>query len=178
MGFPRQDYWSGLPFPSRDLLHPGTVPTSPALQADSSPTEPPGKPPDLFFCILIIKKITKGSTLPGCLHHQMLSCSCTLLPHYHLFQKWFKPTSFTYSIIFSTLFSVSLKLLAKGTHDPFSSAHEDFLNNSAHSALDSYNSFCILFLAHVLTLRLFKKCFRYIYWSVITKNLFLQRACR
>ena len=32
MGFPRQDYWSGLPFPSPgDLPNPGVKPTSPAL---------------------------------------------------------------------------------------------------------------------------------------------------
>ena len=42
MGFPRQEYWSGLPFPSpRDLPNPG----SPALQVDSLPSEPPGKQP-------------------------------------------------------------------------------------------------------------------------------------
>ena len=36
MGFSRQEYWSGLPFPSpRDLLNPGIKPRSPALQADS-----------------------------------------------------------------------------------------------------------------------------------------------
>ena len=40
MGFPRQEYWSGLPFPSPgDLLDPGIKPRSPALQADSLPTE-------------------------------------------------------------------------------------------------------------------------------------------
>ena len=45
MGFPRQDYWSGLPFPSPgDLPDRGIEPGSPALQADSLPTEPPGKP--------------------------------------------------------------------------------------------------------------------------------------
>ena len=42
VGFPRQEYWSGLPFPSPgDLPDPGTEPsapaTSPAWQADSSP---------------------------------------------------------------------------------------------------------------------------------------------
>ena len=37
MGFSRQEYWSGLPFPSPgDLLHPGIKPRSPALQADFS----------------------------------------------------------------------------------------------------------------------------------------------
>ena len=36
-------YWSGLPFPSpADLPHPGTEPGSPALQADSLPSQPPG----------------------------------------------------------------------------------------------------------------------------------------
>ena len=45
MKFSRQEYWSGLPFPSPgDLPDPRIEPTSPALQADSLPPEPPGKP--------------------------------------------------------------------------------------------------------------------------------------
>ena len=45
MGFSRQDYWSGLPFPSPwDLPNSGIEPGSPALQADALPSEPPGKP--------------------------------------------------------------------------------------------------------------------------------------
>ena len=45
MGFSRQEYWSGLPFPSPgDLPDPGIEPRSPTLQADSLPSEPPGKP--------------------------------------------------------------------------------------------------------------------------------------
>ena len=45
MGFPRLEYWNGLPFPSPgDLLKPGTEPRSPAWQADSLLTELPGKP--------------------------------------------------------------------------------------------------------------------------------------
>ena len=44
-GFPRQEYWSGLPFPSPgDLPDRGIEPGSPALQADSVLSEPPGKP--------------------------------------------------------------------------------------------------------------------------------------
>ena len=40
MGFSRQEYWSGLPFPSPgDLLIPGIEPESSALQADCLPTE-------------------------------------------------------------------------------------------------------------------------------------------
>ena len=45
MGFSRQEYWRGLPFPSpEDLSDPGIKPWSPALQADSLPTELQGKP--------------------------------------------------------------------------------------------------------------------------------------
>ena len=46
MGFPRQEYWSGLLFPSPgDIPSPGIEPRSPALQADSLLlSEPPGKP--------------------------------------------------------------------------------------------------------------------------------------
>ena len=44
MGFSRQEYWSGLPFPSPgDLPNPGIEPGSPALQADSFPTELQGR---------------------------------------------------------------------------------------------------------------------------------------
>ena len=44
MGFSKQEYWSGLPFPSPgDLPDPGIEPRSPALQADALPSEPPGK---------------------------------------------------------------------------------------------------------------------------------------
>ena len=45
MGFSRQEYWSGLSRPSpEDFPDPGIKPASPALQADSLPTELPGKP--------------------------------------------------------------------------------------------------------------------------------------
>ena len=46
MGFSRQEYWSGFPFPSPgDLPDPGVKPASPVLQADSFSSEPPGKRP-------------------------------------------------------------------------------------------------------------------------------------
>ena len=45
MGFSRQEYWSGLPFPSPgDLPDPEIEPRSLALQADALLSEPPGKP--------------------------------------------------------------------------------------------------------------------------------------
>ena len=45
MGFSRQEYWSGLPFPSPgDLPNSGIESRSPAFQADTLTSEPPGKP--------------------------------------------------------------------------------------------------------------------------------------
>ena len=45
IGFFRHEYWSELPFPpSGDLPNTGIEPGSPALQADSLPSEPSGKP--------------------------------------------------------------------------------------------------------------------------------------
>ena len=47
MGFSRQEYWSGLPFPSPgDLPDPGIELGPPTLWADSLPSEPPGNSPD------------------------------------------------------------------------------------------------------------------------------------
>ena len=45
MGFSRQEYWSGLPFPSpENLPNPGIKPRYPTLQADTLTSEPRGKP--------------------------------------------------------------------------------------------------------------------------------------
>ena len=53
MEFSSQEYWSGLPFPSpEDHPEPGVEPGSHTFQADSLPTEPPGKP---FKMVNIIK---------------------------------------------------------------------------------------------------------------------------
>ena len=51
-GFSRQEHWSGLPCPPPgDLPNPGTKPRSPALQVDSLPSEPSGKPlPKIISC--------------------------------------------------------------------------------------------------------------------------------
>ena len=54
MGFSRQEYWSGLPFPSiGDLPDPGIEPGSPTLQGDSLPSEPLEKPLYLTDCGLL-----------------------------------------------------------------------------------------------------------------------------
>ena len=47
MEFSREEYWSGFPTP-RDLPDPGIKPRSPALQADSLPSEIPMKPSDRY----------------------------------------------------------------------------------------------------------------------------------
>ena len=45
MEFSRQEYWSGLPFPSPgDLPNPGVEPRSPILQVGSLPADLPGNP--------------------------------------------------------------------------------------------------------------------------------------
>ena len=61
MEFPRQEYWSGLAFPSsEDLPNPGIKPSFPALIGEFFTTEPPGKPP---FYIGTNKKIKMISLL-------------------------------------------------------------------------------------------------------------------
>ena len=53
MGFSRQEYYSGLPFPSPgDLPDPGIKPRSPTLEADTLTSEPPGKPFVVSACLL------------------------------------------------------------------------------------------------------------------------------
>ena len=58
-----REYWSGLPFlfPG-DFPHPGIEPGSPALQADSLPTEPPQKPHKLYT-LLLIKSVLNSCLL-------------------------------------------------------------------------------------------------------------------
>ena len=59
MGFPRLEYWSGLPFSSPgDLPYPGIKTGSLALQADSLPSEPPEKP-------LVIELSSRLLDIPG-----------------------------------------------------------------------------------------------------------------
>ena len=58
MGFSRQEYWSGFSFPSPgDLLNQGIKAGSPALQADSLLSEPPGKPQYALVISIIIINI-------------------------------------------------------------------------------------------------------------------------
>ena len=66
MEFSRQEYWRGEPFPSTgDLLDLGVEPGSPTLQADSLPTEPPGKPKKQLYSNLEKKKKNLSLIEPG-----------------------------------------------------------------------------------------------------------------
>ena len=49
MGFSRQEYWSGLLYPPPEGLPSPEIKPVPPAQG-SFPTEPPGKPPDVFVC--------------------------------------------------------------------------------------------------------------------------------
>ena len=69
MGFSRQEYWNELPFPSPgDLPNPGIKPRSPALQADSLPTEIRGKPKTLqihhIVCVWVSCSVMSNSAAP------------------------------------------------------------------------------------------------------------------
>ena len=60
MEFFRQEYWSGLPFPSPgDIPDPSIKPRSPALQADALPLEPPGKPNVVYTILPLVYQIGK-----------------------------------------------------------------------------------------------------------------------
>ena len=65
MGFSRQEYWSGLPFPSPgDLPNPGIKPRSPTLRSDVLTSEPPGKPLKIVK-IWVFKNKYKGFKREG-----------------------------------------------------------------------------------------------------------------
>ena len=64
MGFPRQEYWSGWPFPSPgDLPDPGIEPMSPTLAGRLFTTEPQGKPTNEVYLVI------KGDKLPAYTTH-------------------------------------------------------------------------------------------------------------
>ena len=65
--FSRQEYWSGLPFPSPgDLPHPGIEPRSPALQADALTSEPPGKKEFPHAAVVKTVLLRAQVSIPGC----------------------------------------------------------------------------------------------------------------
>ena len=71
MGFPRQGYWSGLPFPSpEDLPNPRIEPTSPALAGGLFTTEPPEESPDVSRVKVKLLSRVRLFATPWTLAHQ------------------------------------------------------------------------------------------------------------
>ena len=61
MGFSRQEYWSGFPFPSPgNLPDPGIKTGSPTLQTDFLPSKPPGKPSTVLWLLILISNLEMG----------------------------------------------------------------------------------------------------------------------
>ena len=102
VGFPRKEYWSGLPFPSPgDLPDPRIKPMSPALAGGFFTTEPPGKPEDLISKKWLQKdrKMTLVGLLLGwCLGHViplwLQLTKRTLINHCSVRTEWTKPRVF------------------------------------------------------------------------------------
>ena len=64
MGFSRQEYWSGLPFPSPgNLPDPGIEPRSPTLKTDALPTEPPGKSNKTLYSIKLFSHMERNGEM-------------------------------------------------------------------------------------------------------------------
>ena len=101
MEFSRQEYWSGLPFPSPgDLQDPGIESRSPALQADSLLCEPPEKPHlwgnSKYICILLYSVhlsfhifCLQGWYFPGGSDDKESACLQCGRPRFNL---WFRKT--------------------------------------------------------------------------------------
>ena len=91
MEFSRPEYWSGQPFPSPgDLSNPGIKPRSPALQVDSLPAEPQGKPKNtgvgslsLFQGIFPTQELNRGL-----LHCRWILYQLSYLGSLKLSSKW------------------------------------------------------------------------------------------
>ena len=86
VGFSRQEYWSGLPFPSPgDLPDPWIEPRLPALHGDALPSEPPGKPQvftqNTFLYSLFLRFFLLSSGREEPFPFYLLKCSkwCSLI---------------------------------------------------------------------------------------------------
>ena len=136
MGFSRQEHWSGLPFPSLgDLPDPGVKPGSSALQADSLPSEPPGKPSGRFkdertvlnSDLSLHYHVFYNKNFVSIKKNQIFSNCCTGL--YFSFFPCFVMLQFTSFTLSSTPHQYRVSLWSTGRHQLhfFSSWHYVFL---------------------------------------------------
>ena len=95
MGFSRQEYWSGLPFPSPgNLPNPGIEPRSPALQADALTSEPPGKRSKMSYAYVFVSMTSKVFTF-----FSVIILCRELIPHFQrLFLKEKKLFAFEFTL--------------------------------------------------------------------------------
>ena len=92
-GFSRQEYWSGLPCPPPgDRPNPGIEPRSPALQTDSSPSEPPRKPIYVLSNSHVFSPVLL-TTITMCASIHIRSWEQLFPP---IFQRLYPLTTFTY----------------------------------------------------------------------------------
>ena len=85
--FSRQEYWSGLPFPSAgDLPNPGITPRSPTLQADALTSEPPAKHYHNFTVAVRVNKVCDRCSNRAVLWEYLISISSRST---HLIGLWF-----------------------------------------------------------------------------------------
>ena len=77
MGFPRQERWNGLLFPSpEDLPNPGIEPSSPTLYADSFTDEPPKKHMCVCVCLCVCVRVCLCVCVPVCVSFCVCVCLC------------------------------------------------------------------------------------------------------
>ena len=119
MGFSRQEYWSGLPFPSPgDFPNPGIEPGSPTLQAEALSSEPPGRPYHYLWSLLKLMSIESGMPY----NHLIFCCPVASCP-----QSFPASGSFLMSQLFSLVgqtigASASASVLPMSMQDSFPSA--------------------------------------------------------
>ena len=86
MGFSRQEYWSGLPFPSPgDLPNPGIEPGFPTLEADALTSEPPGNQNKWLFFIRSIGTQTISLSSQEAIWKGKIQKSSQTWPYHHCF---------------------------------------------------------------------------------------------
>ena len=97
MGFSRQEYWSGLPFPSPgDLSDPGIEPRSPTLQADALTSAPPGNPKTVSAVPSWVPCAFPGNYQPWGWSLRPWDSACCLLVHEALHRPYV--TRFSYPL--------------------------------------------------------------------------------
>ena len=109
MGFSRQEYWSGLPFPPPGgLPNPDIEPASPALQVDSSPLSHKGSPRCFVWCVLSVqfsRSVVSDSLQPHESQHARPPCPSPI-PGVHpnpcQSSRWCHPTISSSVIPFSS----------------------------------------------------------------------------